>query len=107
MYIKQQEVLSNVCVSGIRWTVLPARAPSVDSEILRWGCCRSEGFHNRPGSRRVHGRFILLVGEERDSAVARELNEGIGAGKVSSLGILDRWAGELLGSVGLASMLFE
>ena len=38
---------------------------------------------------------------------SRELNEGIGAGKVSSLGILDRWAGELLGSVGLASMLLE
>jgi hypothetical protein len=72
-----------------------------------WRCCRSERLHNRPGSRRVHGRVTLLVGKERDSAVARELNEGVGTGKVSSLGIFDRWAGKLLGSVGLASMLFE
>ena len=72
-----------------------------------WRCCRSERLHNRPGSGRVHGRVTLLVGKERDSAVARELNEGVGAGKVSSLGIFDRWAGELLGSVGLASVLVE
>ena len=72
-----------------------------------WWCCRSEGFHDRPGSCRVHGCVTLLVGEKRDSAVARELNEGVGAGKVSSLGIFDRWAGELLGSVGLASVLVE
>ena len=77
---------------------LSARSRSAASG---WRRCSSKGFHGRPGSRRIHRRVTLLVGKERDSAVARELNEGVDAGKVGCLGIFDRRAGKLLGRVGL------